>query len=142
MDNRSSFSTQDCSQDGFMDVPVDVGSEYLKYKIIPDGFDDFSWAVAQKKCEDEGATMWEVMNEEEWDTIYEILKEKRRKIIWINGKSKAECTGDPEKVGRSLFWKDEKQNVTLNQALFRKKHTYTQNNQFILHLSPPNLTTP
>merc|ERR1711934_757153 len=51
-------STQDCSQDGFMDV--DVGSEYLKYKIIPgDNDDDLSWAVAQKKCKDEGATMWE-----------------------------------------------------------------------------------
>ena len=110
MDNRSSFSTQDCSQDGFMDV--EVGSEYLKYKIIPDGFDDFLWADAKKKCEDDGATMWEVMNEEEWDTIYEILKEKRRKIIWINGKSTTKCPGDPKKVGRSLFWEDEKHNVT------------------------------
>ena len=100
MDNRSSFSTQDCSQDGFMDV--EVGSEYLKYKIIPDGFDDFSWAVAQKKCEDEGATMWEVMNEEEWNKIYPILKEKNRNNIWINGKSPAECD-DRQKV--AVFYK-------------------------------------
>ena len=88
MDNRSSFSTQDCSQDGFMDV--DVGSEYLKYKIIPgEDDDDLSWAVAQKKCKDEGATMWEVMNEEEWDTIYPIMQEEDRKIFWINGNSSA-----------------------------------------------------
>lgn len=82
-------SKQDCSQDGFMDV--EVGSEYLKYKIIPgEDDDDLLWAVAQKKCKDEGATMWEVMNEEEWDTIYPIMQEDRD-IFWINGNSSAEC---------------------------------------------------
>ena len=101
MDNRSSFSTQDCSQDGFMDV--DVGSEYLKYKIIPDGFDFFLWADAKKKCEDDGATMWEVMNEEEWDTIYPIMQREERNIFWINGNSSAECNDD-QKVRRSFFY--------------------------------------
>ena len=95
MDNRSSWSTQDCSQDSFEGVKV--GSEYLKYKIIPDSFNLLSWTEAQKKCEDEGATMWEVMNEEEWNTIYQILRDKNRNIIWINGKSTDECD-DPQKV--------------------------------------------
>ena len=41
--------------------------------------------------------MWEVMNEEEWNTIYQILRDKNRNIIWINGKSTDECD-DPQKV--------------------------------------------
>jgi len=90
-------SKQDCSQDSF--AGVNVGSEYLKYKIIPDSFNLLSWAGAQKKCEDEGATMWEVMNEVEWNKIYRILEDKNRNIIWINGKSTAECN-DPQKCKR------------------------------------------
>ena len=41
--------------------------------------------------------MWEVMNEEEWNTIYQILRDKNRNIIWVNGKSTDECD-DPQKV--------------------------------------------
>ena len=106
MDNWSSWSTQDCSQDSF--AGVNVGSEYLKYKIIPDSFNLLSWAGAQKKCEDEGATMWEVMNEVEWNKIYRILEDKNRNIIWINGKSTAECN-DPQKVGRYIFQGNKRQ---------------------------------
>ena len=41
--------------------------------------------------------MWEVMNEEEWNTIYQILRDKNRNIIWVNGKSTDKCD-DPQKV--------------------------------------------
>ena len=83
-------------------MDVDVGSEYLKYKIIPDGFDDLLWADARKKCKDKGATMWEVMNEEEWVAIYSIMKGDDRNVFWINGNSSAECKDD-QKVRRSFF---------------------------------------
>jgi len=83
----------DCSQDTF--TPVEVGSDYLKYKAIPGGFDVLSWEEARKKCEEEGTTvkMWEVMNKVEWNAIYTSLEEKS---IWINGKSNEECPKDQQ----------------------------------------------
>ena len=82
---------------------MNVGSEYLKYKIIPNSYTLLSWAEARKNCEDEGATMWEVMSEVEWNRIYQILKDKSREGIWINGESSEECD-DLQKVGKCICW--------------------------------------
>ena len=74
--------------------------DYLKYKIIPDpdSIKLLSWAEAHKKCEDESATMWEVMSEGEWKVIYKILQDEDSNDVWINGNSTAECNKNRQEV--------------------------------------------
>jgi hypothetical protein len=83
-----------CQNSNFTSLPVQ-GQSALKYMFVTrTPKRQYNFVDAKKACEDQGATLWEVLGgRDEWEAVIEMAKREEKTNLWLNGKTPSRCAG-------------------------------------------------